>query len=340
MNYVRCTTCRGHHFGVHGAAADDQRAELVGWRLFYLHRGRLCSPMQGELAPVDRDTDAVCLHEDHTPPAVGCWCGWRLADNIPALVPAAVSMAVPVGFLPVREKLRSEHPETGETHWGWPWDVLLSWDWPRPPSCGSEGTADPPSQRMTTTHVRASARRQNAERPPGADTQPKEQMMSSTKSPPESLEERAERAAAELAEVRAEQDRIAQAEQDRIAAHWERFDQALVDDYGALRDQSEVEVETTRAALREAVLADPVTVAMAEFATAQALRRQRFTDYLGARGRQGHNIANAQLPQVEGTNLEELRARLADQQATAARQDAEADVAARRADPDHQGGNR
>ncbi len=163
----------------------------------------------------------------------------------------------------------------------------------------------------------------------------------STKSPPtETLEQRAERAAAELAEVRAEQDRLAAAEQDRIAAHWEAFDAALVFDYCEVRDRCEAEVERTRAALHEALQADPVTVALAEFGTAQALRRQRFSDFIGARGRQGHDIGNAQYPQVEQVGLEELRARLADQQATAAGQDAEQDVAAHRADPDYQGGNR
>lgn len=108
----------------------DYRDELVGWRLYFLHRGRLCSPMMRELQPVDRVEEAICLHEDHDTPAPECWCGWRVADNIAALAPAAASMGNPVGMLPVRAKLGTEHPETGETVWGWGMEVLLSWDWP------------------------------------------------------------------------------------------------------------------------------------------------------------------------------------------------------------------
>ncbi len=111
---------------------DTYRDELIGWRLYYVHRGRLCSPMVGSLAPIASDEGAVCRHEDHPPPAVGCWCGWRLADNVAALRPAAEAASNPVGMLPAREKLASEHKPDGSTVWGWPLPVLQRWDWPMP----------------------------------------------------------------------------------------------------------------------------------------------------------------------------------------------------------------
>lgn len=120
---------------------DDYRDELTGWRLYLLHRGRLCSPLAGDLSPVDRDAEAVCQHpqtgerlSDHAPPAAGCHCGWRIADNLPALVPAAESLSLPGSVLPTHARLTMEHGprDTSLNAWGWPMDVLQTWDWPAP----------------------------------------------------------------------------------------------------------------------------------------------------------------------------------------------------------------
>lgn len=107
--------------------------ELIGWRLYYLHRGRLCPPMMGDLRPVGRNQGAKCLQGNrHASPAAGCSCGWRLADNLAAIRPAAETMQVPVRMPPVVARLRKEHPEGADNEWGIPERVLAEWDWPSP----------------------------------------------------------------------------------------------------------------------------------------------------------------------------------------------------------------
>lgn len=112
--------------------SEDYRDEITGWRLYYLHRGRLCSPMMRELQPVAPDEAAICLHEEHEPPAAGCYCGWRIADNLDAIDPAAVALEVPVRLPPVLAKLREETPERADNAWGIPESALAEFDWPCP----------------------------------------------------------------------------------------------------------------------------------------------------------------------------------------------------------------
>ncbi len=91
--------------------------------------------MMRELQPVARIEDAICLHEDHDPPAEGCWCGWRLADNLDALRPAAgpECMCVPIRLPPVLARLREETTERADNNeWGIPEDVIHEFDWPAP----------------------------------------------------------------------------------------------------------------------------------------------------------------------------------------------------------------
>ncbi|OLT21403.1 hypothetical protein BJF81_02350 [Ornithinimicrobium sp. CNJ-824] len=120
---------------------EDYRDELTGWRLYYLHRGRLCAPFVGDLSPVEQDEQAVCVSpihgtpsgEQHDPPALGCYCGWRIADNLDALRPAVPAICEPARKVPVRDRLLAENPRrVHNPPWNVPDHVLAHWDWPAP----------------------------------------------------------------------------------------------------------------------------------------------------------------------------------------------------------------
>lgn len=107
-------------------------SEIVGWRLYFLHRGNLCSPMVGDLTPVLPHEKAICLHENHEPPADDCACGFRVGDNTAALRPAAEAMLTPMSMLPVHARLAMEHKRDESAEYGWPMTVLSRWDFPTP----------------------------------------------------------------------------------------------------------------------------------------------------------------------------------------------------------------
>lgn len=144
-----------------------------------------------------------------------------------------------------------------------------------------------------------------------------------TKSPPiDTLEQRADRAATEMAEVRAEQERAAQAEHDRLTEHRANHDNDIINGYQAVKATAETAVQATRAALMAALEADPVTVALADWYATQAHRREVFDRFIAARGRQGLNVGGAQAPRSDEGHLPELRDQVA-RRAAQERTDAE-----------------
>lgn len=153
-----------------------------------------------------------------------------------------------------------------------------------------------------------------------------------TKTPePETLEQRAERVAAELAEVDAERQRQHQAEAVRLAEHHADFDAAIVADYNP-RDY-DAAVDAARAALDAAIAADPITAALSDYYRAQAARREHVDRYLGALGRRGRDVSNAELPVVRPYDVAEAQDRHAQSEATRWRIAAEADFHHRRDTP-------
>jgi len=148
----------------------------------------------------------------------------------------------------------------------------------------------------------------------------------------ETLEERAARATAELAEVDAEQQRRYQAEAERLADHQAAVDAQVVADYDpSIHD---VAVDAARAALDAAIAASPVTVALVGFYTAQAARREYVDHYLGALSRQGRDVSGAVLPVVQLYDVTLAVDRHAQAEATRWRIAAEADFHARRDNSD------
>ena len=143
------------------------------------------------------------------------------------------------------------------------------------------------------------------------------------------LEERVSQAQAELQAVYQEQERLALIEAEKLAAHQEAVDVEAVAAYD--RAALEAEVTQTRQALDKAIKEAPVTQALTVHFIAVARRREVFDQYLGARSRQGHDIANAQYPPPPSMdNLADLMIRAAEGIASDWRQQAEADFHNRR----------
>lgn len=148
----------------------------------------------------------------------------------------------------------------------------------------------------------------------------------------ESLEERAARVAAELAEVRAEESRRRQVEYERLAAHQAAVDAEAVAVYNPTA--LEAEVTDAQQALRQAVADHPLTQALIDYYIACAKRREALDEYLGALGRQGRDISGAQYPRTDEPDLPELMNRIAQTAASDWRQAAEADFHQRRNTPE------
>lgn len=142
--------------------------------------------------------------------------------------------------------------------------------------------------------------------------------MSSNKSQLEILAEEAERVRAELAAAQAKVEAEQEAAQKRRAAAWEEHDRKTLDEFDeAVLDQ---EVEQARAALAEAVLADPVWVAVARLNLAQLVRAETKGHYNATAARLGVEplpyLVSAAWP-VKGDDLfgmvdQEAQQRLAD----------------------------
>lgn len=145
------------------------------------------------------------------------------------------------------------------------------------------------------------------------------------------LDERAERAAAELAEVEAERHRIATEDAERQAAHESRHDADLIAGYLDRKPDLERAVHEARHALDKAIAEHPLTQAVGAFYTATALRHQSFSDYIGAEARQGRDVSNARYPEQPTVHLPEQIDRAAQRAAMEARAHAAAAVEQARA---------
>ncbi len=155
--------------------------------------------------------------------------------------------------------------------------------------------------------------------------------MSTKQAPTETLEQRAERAAAELAEVEAERYRIATAADERQRAHESRHDAELVDSYLDRKPDLEQAVDDARHALDKAVAEHPLTQALGAYYTATALRHEAFSGYIGALGRQGKDVSGARYPEQPQVALPEQIDRAAQRVAMESRAHAAAAVEQARA---------
>lgn len=154
--------------------------------------------------------------------------------------------------------------------------------------------------------------------------------------PAPTLDERAERAAAELAAVEDERHRIATEEAERQRAHESRYDAELVAGYLDGKRDLEQAVDDAQHALDRAIAEHPLTKAVSEFYVATALRHQAFSDYIGALGRQGRDVSGAHYPDqpVVGRHLAEAIENAAQRVAMEARGHAAAAVEHARANPE------
>ncbi len=137
----------------------------------------------------------------------------------------------------------------------------------------------------------------------------------------EELQERAARAAAELADVHAEQERRAMAEAERLAQHRSAVDAETIATYD--RKALDADVDKAKAALEKEIAANPLTRAMSAFYVAQAKRRRAFDEFVSAQARQGIDTSGVQYPQIVPYDPIELMTRLAEQAGSDARVEAE-----------------
>lgn len=144
----------------------------------------------------------------------------------------------------------------------------------------------------------------------------------------ETFEERAARVAAEAQEIQEEQARRAQADYERLLAHQAEVDAEAIAAYD--RPALEAEVTKAEAALNKAIADSPLTKALTRYYVACARRRETFEQYLGARGRQGHDISGATYPETPLLDVLDLMVRMAQSAASDVRVQLNADFHARR----------
>lgn len=103
--------------------AGDVLPQVEAWRVWWVRNGQLFAPMFGALdTPVSQDDEAVCAWEPHTPPAPGCYCGWRGADNTTAIRDAFWAIAhEPDHNVPCTARYEADEPRRSK-----------DWIWPRP----------------------------------------------------------------------------------------------------------------------------------------------------------------------------------------------------------------
>ncbi len=112
----------------------------------------------------------------------------------------------------------------------------------------------------------------------------------------ETLEDRAARLAAEMAEVNEEQARIERERAEHLAQAQETFDSEVVAAWNP--GDLDAEVTEARRALDQAVADHPLTQAVTAYYVAAGKRHQRWGQYLGAVSRQGRNVAHTQAPPI------------------------------------------
>jgi len=130
----------------------------------------------------------------------------------------------------------------------------------------------------------------------------------------ESLDERADRVAAEQSEISRERARLDQERHDRLTAHQRSVDQATVDEW---RPRAlDKAVADARAELGKAVADSPITKALATYLYAQTRRSILWTEQINALGQLGRPTAGAPVPPTTGeSNVQELIFREASNQA-------------------------
>jgi len=135
-----------------------------------------------------------------------------------------------------------------------------------------------------------------------------------TKSAPESLDQRADRVAQEQAEISRERARLDQERHDRLTAHQRAVDQATVDQWRP-RDLDAAVVDA-RATLGKVIAEQPITQAVATYLLAQGRRSVLWSEQINALGQLGRPTEGAQMPPVTGEPvIQELIFREASNQA-------------------------
>ena len=114
----------------------------------------------------------------------------------------------------------------------------------------------------------------------------------------ESLDERADRVAAEQAEIMRERHAIDAAAHAKLTLHQRQVDQQTVDEWQPR--QLDKTVADARAELGKAVADSPITKALASYLYAQTRRSILWTEQMNAIRSAGRPTAGAQMPPVTG----------------------------------------
>lgn len=126
----------------------------------------------------------------------------------------------------------------------------------------------------------------------------------------ETLDERSARVAAEAAEIAAERARVETERARALAEHQSAYDAEIVARWAPR--ELEQAVRDARVRLDEAIRADPLTRALADYVHAQMRRSDAHNEHIGALSRLGRPSAGAQAPPTTAVpDLAEEVARLA-----------------------------